>query len=105
MEILYAKIESVTSEDENAPAANLLNYQKKREWTTGQIGLSGQSVSPLFHFLSGLTLLKDYFQNFVLEISFRGVCRNNVWRAFKNCISRYWEFRKRFCESRSWPQK
>ena len=50
MEILYAKIESVTSEDENAPAANLLNYQKKREWTTGQIGLSGQSLSPLFHF-------------------------------------------------------
>ena len=64
MEILYAKIESVTSEDENAPAANLLNYQKKREWTTGQIGLSGQSFSPLFHF----------YQNFVLKILFRGVC-------------------------------
>ena len=49
MEILYKKIESVTSEDQNAPAANLLNYQKKREWTTGQIGLTGQSVNPL-HF-------------------------------------------------------
>ena len=71
MEILYAKIESVTSEDENAPAANLLNYQKKREWTTGQIGLSGKSVSPPFSFLLGF---KYYFQNFLLKILFRGLC-------------------------------
>ena len=41
MEISYAKIESVTSEDQNAPASNLLNYQKKREWTTAQTGLTG----------------------------------------------------------------